>query len=201
MRVAIRLATPGDGDAVAAIYRPSIEGSVTSFEAAAPDGAEMARRIAATLPTHPWLVCEIDGEPAGYAYGAAHRERAAYRWSCEVSVYIDGRYHRRGVGRALYTSLLAILTAQGFINACAGVTLPNPASVGLHEAMGFTPVGVYHRVGFKLGRWHDVGWWEKPLGEHTATPAEPLALAAVTAGADWDALLECGAPLVRVGTA
>jgi len=197
MRARIRLATPGDGDAVAAIYRSAIDGSPISFETVAPDGAGMAKRIADRLRAYPWLVCEIDGEVVGYAYGAPHRERAAYRWSCEVSVYIDGRHHRRGVGRALYTSVLAILSAQGFINVYAGITLPNPSSVGLHEAMGFTPVGVYHRVGFKLGRWHDVGWWERPLGEHTGSPAEPVGLAAVSGRPGWEGLLTAGEPLVR----
>lgn len=197
MKVAIRLATPDDGDAVAAIYRPAIDGSPISFEAVAPDGAEMATRIADRLRAYPWLVCEIDSEVAGYAYGAPHRERAAYRWSCEVSVYIDGRYHRRGVGRALYASVLAILSAQGFVNVYAGITLPNPSSVGLHEALGFTPVGVYHRVGFKLGRWHDVGWWERPLGDHAADPAEPADLDTVRARAGWADLLSAGERLVR----
>ena len=117
---------------------------------------------------------------AGYAYGCPHRERSAYRWAADVSVYVDPRHHRRGIGRALYGALLPLLERQGFHVACAGVTLPNDASVAIHEAFGFAPVGVYQRIGFKLGRWWDVGWWElelrKPGSESPPEPRRPGAL-------------------------
>ncbi len=169
-----------DAAACAAIYAPHVEGSVVSFEEDAPDAAAMAGRIAATQVTHPWLVAASGGGVAGFAYGSRHRERAAYRWSADVSVYVDADSHRAGVGRALYAELLDRLRAQGFHLACAGVTLPNEASVALHESFGFEPVGVYRRVGWKAGAWRDVGWWqlqlmppsEEPPGEPTP-PAEP----------------------------
>lgn len=146
--------------------------SASSFEERAPTAEEFVRRIERTARTHPWLVAE-DGEAViGFAYGCPHRERAAYRWAADVSVYVAPEHHRRGVGRALYGSLLPLLVRQGLHVACAGITLPNEASVALHESFGFTPVGVYRRIGFKRGKWWDVGWWELELRE-PETPAEP----------------------------
>jgi phosphinothricin acetyltransferase len=131
-----------------------------------------------TLRTLPWLVSERDGALVGYAYGSVHRTRAAYRWSVDVSVYVDRSVHRAGIGRALYAELLETLTRLGYYNAFAGITLPNAASVGLHEAMGFRPVGIYRNVGHKFGRWHDVGWWQLPLREPSPDPAEPEGIGA-----------------------
>ena len=159
----IRLATAGDAGPVADIYAPNVAGSIVSFESEPPGADEMRRRIEGTLEGYPWLVCERGGRVLGYAYAGAHGSRAAYRWSVDVSVYVDGEAHRTGVGRALYTSLFAALRVQGFYNAYAGATLPNPASVGLHEAMGFRPVGMYRKVGYKTGAWRDVGWWHLAL--------------------------------------
>src|SRR5262245_50204186 len=133
----------------------------------------MRTRIAQTMPRHPWLVYEDGDAVAGYAYASAHRARAAYRWSVDVAVYVSHTYHRRGVGRHLYSSLLAILIAQGYCSAYAGITLPNQASVGLHARLGFKPLTVYRRVGFKLGAWHDVGWWSRDLAPHLIPPREP----------------------------
>lgn len=133
-----------------------------SFEIDAPDEAEMARRIGEYGASHAWLVAEVDGELAGYAYGSPHRSRAAYASSCDVAVYVDPAHARKGVGRALYAELLARL-AEHYHAAFAGIALPNEASIGLHEAMGFTPVGVYREVGWKMGGWRDVGWWQRLL--------------------------------------
>ena len=127
----------------------------------------MQQRIAAALPKFPWLVCGVDGRMAGYAYAGTHRARAAYQWSVDTSVYVDPAFHRRGIGTRLYTCLFQILAAQGYVRAYAGITLPNAGSVGLHEAMGFQSVGIYRGVGYKLGRWHDVGWWQLTLRETT----------------------------------
>ncbi len=173
MPAQIRVATMADAAAVAAIYRPYVEGSAISFEVDPPDEAEMARRIGKALETHPWLVCEDAGRLLGYAYASEHRSRAAYRWAADVAVYVHEDGHRRGVGRTLYGVLFNLLRVQGIINAYAGITLPNPKSVGLHEALGFRPVGVYERVGFKLGDWHDVGWWQLALQPGPLMPAEP----------------------------
>lgn len=172
--VEIRAATTADAPSIAAIYRPYVEDSVISFEEVAPDAAEIVRRM--TAGALPWLVAVRDGSVVGYAYAGAHRSRAAYRWGVDVSVYLADGERRRGTGRALYAQLLAVLRDLGYVRAYAGITLPNPASVGLHEAMGFTPVGVYHRVGFKRGAWHDVGWWQLSLSDDIeGPPSEPRA--------------------------
>ena len=147
--------------------------SAISFETEPPTAAQMAERIGAA---HVWLVAERDGKVVGYAYGGAHRPRGAYRWSTEVSAYVDRSAQRAGIGRRLYTELFARLEAGGFRLLVAGITLPNDASVGIHEAMGFRPVGVYHNVGWKAGRWWDVGWWERDLGDPGGNPPrEPSA--------------------------
>jgi L-amino acid N-acyltransferase YncA len=164
-----------DAAACAAIYAPSVEGSVTSFELRAPAPDEIAERMRHYQRTHPWLVAECGGEVVGYAYACQFNERPAYRWSASVSVYIADRERGRGRGRALYEELLARLRRQGFRMACAGITLPNPASVGLHETLGFRPVGVNREIGWKDGSWLDVGWWQLELAPAPAgPPAEPL---------------------------
>lgn len=174
----VRLADPArDAGACAAIYAPYVRDSVVSFEEVAPSAEDVAARITRTAATHPWLVCERGGRIVGFAYGSPHRERAAYRWTCEVSVYIDPPHHRRGIGRELYESLLALLRAQRFQVACAGITLPNAASVALHESLGFEPVGTYRGIGWKAGAWRDVGWWQLrllPATDGDRTPPEPL---------------------------
>lgn len=170
----IRDAEPArDAAACAAIYAPFVTRSAISLEELAPDDREFARRIEKRLHTHPWLIAERDGVTVGFAYGAPHRERAAYRWAADVSVYVGDGYRRAGIGRALYEALLALLTQQGLHVACAGITLPNDASVGLHEALGFTPVGVYRRIGFKCGEWRDVGWWQVDLVPAGHAPPDP----------------------------
>jgi phosphinothricin acetyltransferase len=162
-----------DAPACAEIYAPFVRESAVSFEATAPDAQEMAQRIERIGATHPWLVAERDGQVAGFAYGCPHRERAAYRWAAEVSVYVHPAHHRSGVGRRLYEALFAALRRQGFQIACAGITLPNDASVRLHEALGFEPIGVYREIGYKAGAWHDVGWWQLRLIPAGGAPAEP----------------------------
>ncbi len=160
----VRDADPArDAAACAAIYAPFVDPGPASFEDEPPTAAEMASRIAAASVPHAWLVCERDGAVAGFAYATAHRSRAAYSWAAEVSVYVDAARARRGAGRELYGTLLPLLARRGLRQACAGITLPNAASVGLHEALGFEPVGVYRRIGWKAGAWRDVGWWQCDL--------------------------------------
>ena len=161
--IIVRPALPHDSQEVAAIYAPYVEGTAITFEEVVPDADEFAARIQKCCSRWQWLIAEIDGTVAGYAYGSEHRQRAAYRWSVEVSAYVAADYHRRGVGRALYNVLLPQLADKGFCNAYAGVTLPNDASVGLHTHFGFTPIGVFRSVGWKFGQWHDVAWFQRAL--------------------------------------
>jgi L-amino acid N-acyltransferase YncA len=171
----IRLATPDDADAIAAIYAPVVVETAISFETEPPDPATMRARITATLELFPWLVCtEGDGAVIGYVYASRHRERAAYRWSVDTTAYVHRNARGQGVGRALYEALLKELAVFGYFQAFAGITLPNAASVALHEAVGFAPLGVYRNVGYKLGAWHDVGWWQRTL-QPARAPAEPRA--------------------------
>jgi len=201
MTTDIRLATIADGAALATIYAPAVESQATSFELEAPDGSEMGRRVAAVTAKTPWLVCEYRGAVIGYAYGGQHRDRAAYAWSAEVSAYVDADAHRGGGGRALYESLFAVLSLQGFRNAYAGITLPNVASVKFHEALGFTPVGVYHDIGYKFGRWHDVAWLERSLGPHQTEVRAPRPISELTGTQPFVAALAAGLPWVRLDVA
>jgi len=173
----VRVAQLADAAALAAIYAPIVRDTTISFEVEPPAPDEMARRIAATLPVYPWLVAEQEGRVIGYAYASRHRDRAAYRWSVDVSAYVDEHVRRCGLGRALYERLISILQRQGFHAAFAGIALPNEPSVGLHEAVGFQPVGIYKEVGFKQGQWRDVGWWRLALSEDRGEPKEPVSFA------------------------
>jgi L-amino acid N-acyltransferase YncA len=173
--VQIRHADPErDGAACATIYAPFVTDSAVSFEEEAPTAEQLAESIRQISVTHPWLVADADTGVAGFAYASPHRTRMAYRWAADVTVYVGEGNRRRGVGRALYGALLPLLVRQGLRAACAGITLPNPASVALHESSGFTPVGVYRRIGWKAGAWRDVGWWELELrAPDDGRPAEP----------------------------
>jgi phosphinothricin acetyltransferase len=146
--------------------------TVISFETVPPGTEEMANRIAAALRSHAWVVLESEGTVLGYAYGGPFEPRAAYRWSCQVSVYVELGRRRTGAGRALYSALFARLAERGFRNAAAGMTLPNDASSGLHRAMGFEPVGTYRRIGWKHGAWHDVAWVQRALAAGEGPPTE-----------------------------
>lgn len=195
----IRIAGPQDAEAIAGIYAPFVIDTPVSFETVPPDTEAMRQRVERVLKQFPWLVCDDDSEIIGFAYASPHRDRAAYRWSVDTAVYIARGHHRRGIGRALYTALLGILPLQGVRNAFAGITLPNEGSVGLHEAMGFQPIGVYRSVGYKLKRWHDVGWWQRPLAPYT----EPLdTLVPITDLLNDERLSDCirlGERLLRPG--
>lgn len=166
----IRAVEAKDAAAIRQIYAPYIVGSAVSFELTVPSEGEVRRRISEYTRHAPWLVCEIDGRVAGYAYASKHREREAYRWTAEVSVYVDKAFHKRGVARRLYTQLFRDLESLGFCLILSGITLPNEPSVKFHEAMGFTPIGTYRRIGFKLGQWHDVGWWELWIASSDGPP-------------------------------
>lgn len=175
IRRMIRLATVDDASAIREIYRPAIEDSVISFEAEVPTVEQMQARIAGTLQTHPWLVFEDEQGVCGYAYAGPHHPRAAYRWTANVSVYIDSRVHRQGIARKLYDVLFKILRMQNVRQVIAGITIPNPSSHAFHQELGFKQIGLYPSVGYKLGQWLDVSWWQLELVEKSEeSPGEFL---------------------------
>jgi phosphinothricin acetyltransferase len=193
--VEIRLADPErDAVAVADIYRPAVEASLATFEGVAPDADEVRDRIRTVLARTPWLVA-IDpesGKVVGYAYASPHHQRAGYRWSVNISVYVAAHAQRRGIGRALYERLLYLLRRQRFVNGYAGVALPNPASEALHAAIGMERICVYRAVGYKHGRWVDVAWYGIRLREPDDPPAEPIPLPDLDAGETGLAVHEDG---------
>jgi L-amino acid N-acyltransferase YncA len=170
----IRLANPTDAVVMLAIYAPYIRNTSITFETGVPKVADFANRIRSYLDSWPWLVYEKDGQVVGYAYASRYRERVAYQWSVECSVYIHEDHLRSGIGRTLYTALFSILKAQGFITVYAVINLPNDRSVAFHESMGFKYFATFEKVGYKLGNWKDVGWWQLQLNDYTAEPAAPI---------------------------
>lgn len=174
----IRIATEADAAAVWRIYAPVVRDQVASLEIEVPTLEEIRRRICETLPQFPWLVYEIDDEVHGFAYASAYRSRQAYRWSVEVSIYVDAVARRQGVGRALYSKLFSILRDQGYCVAIAGIVTPNDASQRMHESLGFEATGVIPAVGYKFGQWRNVGWWILRLQPvSSAEPGPPIPFA------------------------
>lgn len=161
--ITLRPANTADAPSIHQIYAPIVEHTTISFEEILPSADEIAKRIENSLPTYPYLVAERQQKVVGFAYAGQHRTRSAYRFSVDVSVYTADTARRSGVGKALYNELFATLAERGFHAAFAGIALPNPASLALHQAMGFEPVGIYRQVGFKFGQWHDVSWWQRLL--------------------------------------
>lgn len=172
MALNVRPATGADAGAISAIYAHYVDHSVVTFELTPPDAAEIAARMGHVLPRYPFLVAEQDGLVAGYAYAGKLYERAAYRWAAETTVYVAHDRHRQGIGQTLYAVLIATLAQQGFQTAIGKITLPNPASVALHETFGFVRSGVLGRVGYKQGGWHDVGIYQLELGTRPSRPEE-----------------------------
>lgn len=172
----IRLASPEDSADCQEIYAPYVLDTPISFELIPPTTEDFIERIEHTLDTLPWLVCEAGDDILGYAYAGQYRARAAYQWVVESSVYVDGDHHRQGIARALYISLFEILRLQGYFTVIAGMTLPNPASVEFHRAMGFDPIGVYEAIGYKEGNWHDVVWMQRQLRPTVSDPEPPVPL-------------------------
>jgi len=169
----IRLATKEDAASMLNIYAPFILNSGITQEIEIPSLENFTQRIISTLSERPWLVYIINGELAGYAYAGKHRERKGYQWCIEPSVYIESKYYNRGVADALYTALFSILKLQGYVNAYAVITLPNDKSVRFHEKFGFSYLTTYKKIGFKLGQWHDVGWWEMQINPHLNNLFDP----------------------------
>jgi L-amino acid N-acyltransferase YncA len=193
----IRLACQDDAAAMAAIYGPFCESTAVSFEYTAPSVEEMANRIRTITIQLPWLVLEAGGAVVGYVYASRHKERAGYGWSVDTAAYVNPTHHRRGVGRALYTTLFQLLRLQGYFKAYAGITLPNNASVGLHEGVGFTPVGVYRGIGYKHGAWQDVAWYQTALQAERLNPAPPVPVSSIAGSSAWTDAVAQGLPYYR----
>lgn len=188
----IRLADESDALAIQRIYAPFVQASHVSFEYEVPSVKELGQRVQTTLTYAPWLVYEQHGHVAGYAYAGHHRSRTAYQWSVELSVYIGEEFRRKGIAQALYTSLIALLRLQGFYNAYIGIALPNPGSVAFHERLGFKPIGVYRGVGYKLGIWSDVGWWEREIQPKAKEPLSPLSITEAQSLPGWENAMKEG---------
>ena len=172
--VIIRTATTADATSILDIYAPFVLNTAISFETAVPSQKDIEERIEKCLQKFPWMVCEIDGKMAGYVYGSVHREREAYQWTCESSIYMHPYFKGKGIGQLLYNSLFTILKIQGLVNVYGGITLPNKASVKLHEKCGFVHFATYDNIGYKLDEWHKVGWWKLQLNEYNPKPSPPL---------------------------
>lgn len=168
----IRLATPEDAHQMLEIYRPYVLNTAISFETEPPSLQEFQERISENLERLPWLACEIAGQIVGYAYAGTYKSRCAYAWSVETTVYVHQDFHGQGIGKNLYRQILSLLKEQGVVNVIAGIALPNEASIGIHESLGFEKVAQFKDVGFKLGKWWDVGYWQLQLQK----PVEPKAL-------------------------
>jgi L-amino acid N-acyltransferase YncA len=170
----IRLAKTDDAEGILAIYAPYISNTSFTFETEVPSKTDFQKRISDYLINWPWLVCEIDGIIAGYAYGAKYRERTAYQWCVESSIYIHDDFQKQNIGKALYTALIEILKQQGYRNVYAVINLPNDKSVRFHESCGFTYFATYENVGYKLGKWKNVGWWQLVINEFGMEPKAPI---------------------------
>ena len=178
----IRTARLSDAEKILAIYKPYVQNTAITFEIEVPSLALFRKRIINVSKTHPWLVCEIKGQIAGYAYAGLHRTRACYQWSTEASVYVHHEFRNRKIAYALYNALFDVLTAQGFRNVLAGITLPNEASIKFHEALGYILVGTYKDIGFKHGKWRNVSWYEKALTKDLLTPKVPVLFSKLNSG-------------------
>ncbi len=172
MNTIIRPLRETDAADILAIYAPYVTDTTITFETSVPTLKEFSKRIEKIQNDYPYLVCEVDGKVVGYAYASKHRERAAYQYSAEVSVYVASDYHQKGIGKALYERLFAALDDYKYYSAYAGITLPNDKSIGLHKSFGFVEVGIYHNIGYKDGKWLDVIWLEKPLKDYGIPPGK-----------------------------
>jgi len=197
MSAVIRLASTTDAADIHQIYSPIVRDTHISFEQTVPAVSEIAARVDKTLRQYPWLVCDVNGRLAGYAYASAFRARAAYQWTAETTVYIHSDFQRRGVSRALYSSLLALLREQGYCSAVGVIALPNEGSIRAHEAVGFRKVGIFKNVGYKAGDWRDTGWWQLELRPPPTSPQAPRPIIQLAVEEHFDALLQTGLQHIR----
>lgn len=198
-KVVIRPATEADAKAILEIYAPYILHTPVSFEMVVPDLQDFRNRIRKYQEKLPWLVCVINGKLAGYAYATDHRQRKAYDCTKELSLYVHEDFRGLGIATGLYTALMGILKHQGITNVLAGITLPNPESVGFHEKYGFNLVGIYHKVGYKMGRYHDAGWWELEIGNNTSFREEIIPAGAIIQSSDGREAIRNGISKIKPG--
>lgn len=173
MSFQLRFVRESDAAAIAEIYRPYIENTSISFEYDAPSSEEFLQRIRSTSADFPWIVCLSENEVIGYAYANPHRNRTAYQWAADVTIYFSATFHRKGLSKITYETLFSILKLQGIHTLLAGITIPNEKSVGFHTALGFELLGTYTNIGFKFGKWHDTQWYQRPLNDYTTPPSTP----------------------------
>lgn len=185
----IRTAIEGDAQELLNIYSPYVRDTIISFEYEVPSLAEFKQRIITNTEEYPWLVCLYEGKIIGYAYGSKHRYRTAYQWSPESTVYMLPGFHRKGIARVLYETLFNLLRLQGYFNVYAGVALPNDKSVGFHKALGFDELGIFKKVGYKHGNWHDTHWFQLHLFEHALAPLPPKKTAEVENSAEFATII------------
>ncbi len=186
----IRLIESNDSHAVMEIYKPYVLSTAITFEYEVPDVEDFSNRIETTSKEFPWLVCLLDDIIVGYAYATKHRYRTAYQWSPESTIYLSAEVHRKGIARILYETLFSILRLQGYVNVYAGVVIPNERSEGFHSALGFEEIGIFKKIGFKLGKWHDVRWFQLHLAEHSDNPSPPTPITEIKHTHDFKHILE-----------
>lgn len=192
----IRLATEADCASLLDIYAPYITDTVITFEYEVPTALEFSKRISNIQKKYPWLICEINDKVVGYAYASPFSGRAAYDWSVDFSIYIDSKYHRKNIGKALYFTLIELLKLQGYYNAFAGVSMPNVKSESLHQSLGFTPIGVYQNVGYKFGNWHDVKWFELKIQDYSKSPFTPKVIDEINHTPEYNAIIHRGEQMI-----
>ena len=185
----IRLATEKDAAATLAVYAPYVTETAVTFDYEVPSETQFAEKIQHIIADFPWLVCEINGEIIGYVYASKHREKTAYQWSAESTVYLSSNYHRKGIAKILYETLFALLKLQGYVNVYAGVTLPNEKSEGFHLAQGFEVIGNFTKIGYKLGKWRDVRWYQLHLNAHAENPPLPKKIGEVLHNAEFQVIM------------
>ncbi len=196
--LSISLVKDSDAVPILEIYQPIVERTAISMEYKEPSLRSLKKRVVEALDLWPWLVFRVNEALAGYAYAGAFRQRPGYKWCTELSVYVDPGHQKKGIATALYTSLIAILSVQGYRNAYAGITLPNPTSVSFHQSVGFKHIGTYQKVGYKLGKWHDVGWWALTIQNHLVDPELPLPISKLKDTQIFNEAINAGLHLVKL---
>lgn len=186
----IRLITPDDAEAALNVYAPYVLHTSATFEYEVPAVESFRKKIEKITAQYPWLVCECDGEIAGYAYGSIHRDRTAYQWSPEATVYLSEKYHRRGIARVLYSALFEMLKMQGYFNAFAGVLATNEKSVEFHRAMGFEDIGLFKNIGFKLSEWHTNLWMQYEIQKPIPNPPLPIPIGMILKTKNFKEIME-----------